>query len=217
MNVRLTPQQARVLGSLIEKELTTPDYYPLSLHALTAACNQKSNRDPVMTLTEHDVQAALDQLARQNLAGPRNDFSSRVAKYAHRLSGTLTRAVDFSRAELAVLGELLLRGPQTPGELRARAARMHEFTGLDQVTDVLTALAVRDDPVVAELPKQVGRRESRYVCTWLESPAVEPVEQEQEPTVPPPAAEYERRLHALEEQVAALAAVVRELQARLGS
>src|SRR3569832_2832501 len=115
MNISLTPVQARVMGSLIEKEMTTPDYYPLSLHALTAACNQKSNREHVMTLSEAEVQTAMDELVKQGLAAQRSEYSARVPKYAHKLSRTHTRAVEFSRAELAVACELLLRGPQTPG------------------------------------------------------------------------------------------------------
>ena len=213
MNIRLTPVQARVMGSLIEKEMTTPDYYPLSLHALTAACNQKSNREPVMSLSEAEVQTALDELVKQGLAAQRSDFSARVPKYAHKLSGTLTRAVEFSRAELAVACELLLRGPQTPGELRTRAARMHPFADLDAVLTVLTALAVREDAVVAELPRQAGRREARYACLWTDHPEAQsaaPV------SAQPAASDYETRLRDLEEQVAALTATVDELRRRLG-
>src|SRR3569623_1141858 len=174
MHINFTAIEARVMGSLIEKELTTPDYYPLSLHALTAACNQKSNREPVMNLSEVEVQAALDALIKQNLAARRSDFSARVPKYAHKLAGTLTRAVDFSRAELAVICALLLRGPPTPGELRSRAARMHPFTELAEVTAVLTGVAARtDDPVVTELPRQAGRREARYACLWVEAIAAD--------------------------------------------
>lgn len=212
MNEKLTQAQARVLGSLIEKELTTPDYYPLSLHALTAACNQKSNREPVMSLSEPEVQQALDALVTRNLAAQRGEFGARVPKYAHRLAGTLTRTVDFSRAELAVVAELLLRGAQTPGELRARAARMHPYADLGALMAVLAALAQRQEPVVVELPRQAGRREARYACTWLELPA------EEAAAVPVAAApdDREARLRALEQQVAALAAAVRALQARLG-
>lgn len=214
MNLQLTLVQARVLGSLIEKELTTPDYYPLSLHALTAACNQKSNRDPVMTLSEPEVQASLDALGKHSLVVQRSDFSSRVPKYAHKLSGTLTRALDFSRAELAVLCELLVRGPQTPGELRTRAARMHAFVDLDEVTTVLTGLAVREDAVTIELPRQAGRREARFACTWLELPSAEAGPPAHSPRA---ADDQEMRLRALEEQVEALTAAVRNLQARVGA
>lgn len=212
MNEKLTQAQARVLGSLIEKELTTPDYYPLSLHALTAACNQKSNREPVMSLSEPEVQQALDALVTRNLAAQRGEFGARVPKYAHRLAGTLTRTVDFSRAELAVVAELLLRGAQTPGELRARAARMHPYADLGELMVVLAALAQRQEPVVVELPRQAGRREVRYACTWLELPA------EEAAAAPVAAApdDREARLRALEQQVAALAAAVRALQVRLG-
>jgi len=213
MHINFTAIEARVMGSLIEKELTTPDYYPLSLHALTAACNQKSNREPVMNLGEAEVQAALDALIKQNLAARRSDFSARVPKYAHKLAGTLTRAVEFSRAELAVICELLLRGAQTPGELRSRAARMHPFSELAEVTAVLTGLAERaDDPVVTELPRQVGRREARYACLWVEAISADapPLATNAE------AEDHEARLARLEVQLAELTAVVRDLQARLG-
>src|SRR5579884_3396467 len=123
----LSPVEARVLGALIEKEITTPDYYPLSLNALVNACNQKSNRDPVMELDEDIVRNALHSLQSQRLAGPASGADSRVTKYEHRLQ----EVYNFTRAEIAVLCVLLLRGPQTPGELRGRTERMHRFEDLD--------------------------------------------------------------------------------------
>ncbi len=216
MNIKLTPVQARVLGCLIEKDLTTPDYYPLSLHALAAACNQKSNRDPVMALSEGEVQAALDDIIKQGLAAQRSDFSARVPKYGHKLSGSLTRAFDFSRPALALLCELLVRGPQTPGELRTRAARMHPFADLNEVMVTLENLRTQEDgSYVAELPRQPGRREARYACLWLEVSDTEttlPATKAAEAT----SGDYELRLRALEEQVAALTETVQSLLTRLG-
>lgn len=208
MNIKLTPTQARVLGCLIEKELTTPDYYPLSLHALTMACNQKSNRDPVMELAEAEVQNAVDMLIRQGLAAQRADLGGRVPKYAHKLAGTLTKTFEFSRAELAVMGELLLRGAQTPGELRARAARMHPFADLAEVEAILTRLATREEgPVAVELARQPGRREARHACLFMEVPEEASVAQERVPS-----ADMALRVQALEEQVARLTVEVERLR-----
>jgi uncharacterized protein YceH (UPF0502 family) len=154
----LSNSQARVLGALIEKEITTPDYYPLSLNALINACNQRSNRDPVMDLDEEEVQRALRALQDQRLAGPARGADSRVAKFEHWLG----EAFNFSRAETALLCVLLLRGPQTPGELRGRTERMHPF---DEISDVLAGLQKlmdREPPLVAVLPRQPGTKESRY-------------------------------------------------------
>jgi uncharacterized protein len=153
----LTEVEARVLGALIEKELTTPDYYPLSLNALVNACNQKSNRDPHMDLTEANVDHALRSLEKQELAG-RADSDGRVTKYEHRLQ----EAFNFDRRDVAVLCELLLRGPQTPGELRSRASRMHPFDDISQIQGALQRLAQREPPLVAMLARLPGTKESRY-------------------------------------------------------
>lgn len=153
----LTEVEARVLGVLIEKQLTTPDYYPLSMNALINACNQKSNRDPHMDLTEANVDHALRSLEKQELAG-RADSDGRVTKYEHRLQ----EAFNFDRREVAILCELLLRGPQTPGELRSRASRMHPFEDLTQIQSALQRLAQREPPLVAILPRLAGTKESRY-------------------------------------------------------
>ena len=152
----LNEVEARVLGALIEKELTTPEYYPLSLNALVNACNQKSNRDPLMALDEDAVSEALRGLNNEGLAAPAD--TSRVKKFEHRLQ----EQFNFDRRETAILCELLLRGPQTPGELRSRAERMHRFDDLAQVQSTLQRLAQREPPLVKVLPRQPGTKEARY-------------------------------------------------------
>jgi uncharacterized protein len=163
MNIELSALEARVIGALIEKQITTPDQYPLSLNALTNACNQKSNRDPVMSLDETLVQATLDQLARKHWVLEKAGFGSRVPKYQHRFCNTEYGTLKFPPQELAIVCELLLRGPQTPGELRARASRMAAFADVEELERVLQALAERaDGPFVARLTREPGRREARY-------------------------------------------------------
>jgi len=149
----------RVLGALVEKDITTPDYYPLSLNALVNACNQKNNRDPVTALSEDAVRAALESLQGQRLAGPASGADSRVTKYEHRLQ----EVFNFDRREIAILCVLLLRGPQTPGELRGRTERMYRFEELDDVHATLERLSQRDPALVAVLPRQPGTKESRYM------------------------------------------------------
>jgi len=158
MEFKLTENEVRVLGSLIEKDITTPEYYPLSLNALVNACNQKSNRDPVMQLNEDAVRNALGDLQEQRLAGPARGADSRVTKYEQRLQ----EVFNFTRAETAVLCVLLLRGPQTPGELRGRAERMHHFETLEDVQSALQKLMQREPALAKVLPRQPGTKESRY-------------------------------------------------------
>jgi uncharacterized protein YceH (UPF0502 family) len=158
MEFKLTESEVRVLGSLIEKDITTPEYYPLSLNALVNACNQKTNRDPVMQLDEAAVLEALDGLQEQHMAGPARGADSRVTKYEERLQ----EVFNFTRAEIAVLCVLLLRGPQTPGELRGRAERMHRFEALEDVQSALQKLMQREPPLAKVLPRQPGTKESRY-------------------------------------------------------
>src|SRR5258708_31921827 len=168
MNIILSEIEARVLGSLIEKELTTPAYYPLSLNELVNACNQKSNRDPYMNLDEDAVREVLSTLNQKELAGPADNMESRVKKYEHRLQ----EAFNFTRHEIAILCELLLRGPQTPGELRGRAERMHTFDDLGIVQSTLQRLMKREPPLVKLLPRQPATKEARYahlLCGQLES------------------------------------------------
>jgi uncharacterized protein YceH (UPF0502 family) len=155
----LTDVEVRVLGSLIEKDITTPDYYPLSLNALVNACNQKNNRDPVMTLEDDSVSHALATLQEKRLAGPASGADSRVTKYEHRLQ----EVFNFDRREIAILCVLLLRGPQTPGELRSRTERMYRFEALDDIVSTLDRLGQRQPPLAAILPRQPGTKESRYL------------------------------------------------------
>jgi uncharacterized protein YceH (UPF0502 family) len=154
----LSPLETRILGALIEKEITTPEYYPLSLNALINACNQKSNRDPMMNVDEDAARAALRSLADRGYAGAADNFDSRVTKYEHRLQ----EAFNFDRRETAILCELFLRGPQTPGELRSRCERMHKFDDLSEITLTLQRLMKHEPPLAAVLPKPPGTKEARY-------------------------------------------------------
>jgi uncharacterized protein YceH (UPF0502 family) len=158
MDIFLTPVEARVLGALIEKDITTPDYYPMSMNALVNACNQKNNRDPVMTLDENTVRDALYSLQEKRMAGPARGADSRVTKYEHRSQ----EVFNFTRAENAVMDVLLLRGPQTPGELRGRSERLHRFEELSDVQAILQKLMQREPPFVKMLPRQPGTKEARY-------------------------------------------------------
>ena len=163
MKIVLTPMEARVIGCLIEKQVTTPDQYPLSLNALVNACNQKSNRDPLMDVDEPTVQRTLEDLSRKHMIVERSGFGSRVPKYQHRFCNTEFGTLKFTPQELAIVCELLLRGPQTPGELRPRAGRMASITDADQVEATLETLANREDgPFVVRLPRLAGRRDSQY-------------------------------------------------------
>jgi uncharacterized protein YceH (UPF0502 family) len=158
LDIVLNDVEARVLGALVEKEITTPDYYPLSLNALVNACNQKSNRDPVMELNEEVVRNALYSLGEKRLAGPVSSADSRVTKYEHRTP----EVFNFQRRETAVLCVLLLRGPQTPGELRGRTERLFAFEELADVQSTLQLLMQREPALVKMLPRQPGTKESRY-------------------------------------------------------
>lgn len=158
MSILLNAVEARVLGALVEKETTTPEYYPLSLNALVNACNQKNNREPVMQLDEDQVRQALHGLEDDKLAGPNRNADSRVTKYEHHLQ----EVFNFTRGETAVLCVLLLRGPQTPGELRGRTERMHRFEEIEDVLSTLQRLMQREPSLVAALPRQPGTKEIRY-------------------------------------------------------
>jgi uncharacterized protein YceH (UPF0502 family) len=167
----LTPSEARVLGSLLEKEATTPEYYPLSLNALVNACNQRSNREPVTNLDEDDVRQAMHGLENKQLGGPSRSAEGRVTKYEHHLG----EVFNFSRAESALICVLLLRGPQTPGEVRGRTERLHHFEEIADVLSGLQKLIERDPPLVTILPRQPGTKESRYahlLCGSFESPSI---------------------------------------------
>ena len=207
MNFVLNDVEARVLGALVEKDITTPDYYPLSLNALVNACNQKNNREPVMNLDESAVRDALNGLHDDGLAGPATGLDSRVTKYEHRLQETF----NFTRGETAVLCVLLLRGPQTPGELRGRTERMHHFEDLDAVQFSLQKLMQREPPLAAVLPRQPGTKESRYV--HLLSGEVEAGEMPATPLASPSSSSADNeRVSRLEEVLAALQSEISELK-----
>jgi len=164
MPIDLTVHEARIIGCLIEKQIATPDQYPLSLNALTNACNQKSNRHPVLDLDEREVQATVDGLMRRQLVLEKSGFGSRVPKYQHLFCNTQFGSLKFSAQGTAIVCELLLRGPQTPGELRTHAARLATLHDVSEVEAELEELMTRPDgPFVARLPREPGRRESRYM------------------------------------------------------
>mgnify|MGYP000305087204 CR=1 FL=1 len=175
IKIELEKNEQRVLGCLIEKEITTPDQYPLSLNALTNACNQKSNRDPVMSLPDADVQDTLHQLKEKHLITLETGFGSRVVKYRHRFCNTEFGELTLSSQELAILCVMFLRGPQTPGELRTRTNRLCEFSDVSVVDGVLNTLAERNDgPFVTVLDREPGKRESRYAHLFGNLSAAEP-------------------------------------------
>ena len=204
MKIALSLIEARVLGCLIEKEMTTPDYYPLSLNALTNACNQKSNRNPLMDIDDSAVQNTLDALIKKRLVVPKSSSGSRVSKFAHRLSNPITNAMDFSAQELAVLCELLVRGPQTVGELRTHAGRLTDFPDVAQIEVVLQKLRTREDgPFVTELPRQPGRRDVRHAQLFTELPVDAPAPAYRPDVLLLPEAGADR-VTALEQEVAAL-------------
>ena len=200
MDITLNDVEVRVLGCLIEKELTTPEYYPLTLNSLTNACNQKSNRDPLMALTEENIVRALDSLRFKQLVVLSAD-SGRVPKYRH----ILAEKMGLMPAEQAILCELLVRGPQTGGELRTRGERMHPFGDVAAVDEVLQELMVRETPLITLLPRQAGRKESRYAQLFSGIPEIgeESHESRPEPARQRVLAENER-ITKLEEEVADL-------------
>jgi uncharacterized protein YceH (UPF0502 family) len=207
VNPVLNEVEARVLGALVEKEITTPDYYPLSLNALVNACNQKSNRDPVMNLDEDAVRTALQALHDNSLARSVSAMDSRVTKYEHRLQ----EAFNFDRREAAIFCELLLRGAQTPGELRSRAERMHHFDDLSEVQSALQRLISREPPLVKVLARQPGTKESRYIhlLSGDVEPASAPVVREAPAAAP---RENIDKVSRLESEVAELRGDIAELK-----
>jgi uncharacterized protein len=209
-SMELTETEVRVLGALIEKDITTPEYYPLSLNALVNACNQKSNRDPVMQLDEGVVRDALSGLQEQRLAGPAQGADSRVTKYEHRTQ----EVFNFTRAEVAILCVLMLRGPQTPGELRGRAERMHRFETLDDVQSALQKLMQREPPLVRVLARQPGTKESRYMHV-LAGDVVVPETQQNEAAGVSHHSGNAERIARLEEEVGSLRKEVADLKEQL--
>jgi uncharacterized protein len=208
----LTEVETRVLGSLIEKDITTPDYYPLSLNALVNACNQKNNRDPVMTLDEETVRQALSSLQEKRMAGPASGADSRVTKFEHRLQ----EVFNFDRREIAIVCVLLLRGPQTPGELRSRTDRMYHFESLDDIVATLDRLAQRDPPLARVLPRQPGTKESRYRHLFSGEPPETSVARAPSPAIAGVNSVADR-VGILEEEVALLRHELSEVQQQLAA
>jgi uncharacterized protein len=204
VTIVLSAVAARVLGSLVEKEITTPEYYPLSLNALANACNQKSNREPVMNLDEDQIRQALHALEDHGLAGAARGSDSRVSKYEHRVQ----EVFNFTRGEVAVMSVMLLRGPQTPGELRGRSERMHRFEELSDVQSTLQRLMQRDPPLVKVLTRQPGTKEARYAHLLSGEPS-EAVAYTEPATENP--GHLEAEVAALREEVAELRAQVEKL------
>jgi len=227
MNIQLSALEARVVGCLIEKQITTPDQYPLSLNALVNACNQKSNRDPVLALDERTVQDTLDGLVKKHLVIEKSGFGSRVPKYQHVFCNTQFGSLQFSPAETGIVAELLLRGAQTPGELRARAGRFAPIADVQEVETALDHLARREDgPFVMKLAREPGRREARYAHLFSGEPAQPaapagafdadapaPPERSGHAVAAPSATD--ERVSALEAQVAELRREVDELKKRV--
>ena len=208
MNIVLNPAEARVLGALVEKDITTPDYYPLSLNALINACNQKNNREPVTNFDEETVRLALRNLSDKRLAGPASGADGRVTKYEHRVQ----EVFNFTRQETALICVLLLRGPQTPGELRGRTERMYQFEHLDDVLSGLQQLMRRDPPLAKALGRRPGTKEIRYA--HLLSGDVEAWEPPAEMASSSSSADAERLIQ-LEEQLATLRNEVAELKQQM--
>ena len=212
MELVLGPLEARVIGSLIEKEICTPDQYPLSLNALVNACNQKSNREPVLELSELDIRAVVDELIRRRLVVNTAGFNARVPRYQHRFCNTEFGELKFTAQELGIVCELLLRGPQTPGELRSRTNRLCSFDDVTQVDSVLAAL-VEQGPYVVKLPREPGKRESRYAHLFSGEIDLQALaEAAPVSSYASPAAD---RLSALEEEVETLKTQLQALEARL--
>ncbi len=210
MKYELNAKEARVIGCLLEKQVTTPDQYPLSLNAITLACNQKTNREPVMDLSESEVQQLLDLLLRKHFLRTLSGFGNRVVKYEQRFCNSEFGQLKLSPAELAVIATLLLRGAQTPGELRTRTNRIHEFNDVSEVEQVLQQLATREDgPFVVRLAREPGKRESRFMHLFSgqidEAPAA--LESEDD-------GDLSARVSALENEVSELKRLVQHLLAR---
>ena len=212
--MELTQHEARVIGVLLEKELTTPEQYPLSLNSLTSGCNQKSSRDPVLSLSESDVQNTLDSLAKKRLISEQSGFGSRVVKYKHRFCNTEFSDLQLNPAQLAIICLLLLRGPQTPGELRTRSNRLHEFNDVSEVEHSLLELSRRETPLVMLLAKEPGKREARYCQLFT----TEELERNTNPILHKDAApqttsrtELEDRVSKLEVEVGELKALIQQL------
>lgn len=215
VNPPLTDVEVRILGSLLEKEVTTPDSYPLSLNALLAACNQTTNREPVMRLGDEAVTPAIIALRRRGLLRQIQPVGSRVTKFQHLLAEEL----ELGPRELAVLGVLMLRGPQTPGELHARTARLTPFVDIADLEEVLESLIAREpEPLVVRLPRRPGQKEVRYAHLLTGEPTqVDPPATAEEPAIDTSAGSEDDRVAALERTVEELRAEVAALRAELNA
>lgn len=214
MNIELTAVEARIIGCLIEKEVTTPDYYPLTLNSLTTACNQKSNREPVMALSEAEVMDAAQALIDRRLMTDESGFNSRVSKFRHRFCNTEFGSLKFSVQERGIICCMLLRGAQTPGEIRTRTNRLCEFTDVKQVEALLEQMASREEgALVVKLPREPGKRESRYQHLFCGEVNVESYVSTAPVSLAHNHNEQEERINALEKQVSELTAQVEELKA----
>jgi uncharacterized protein YceH (UPF0502 family) len=213
--IQLSFEETRVIGALIEKEKTTPEQYPLSLNALTNACNQKSNREPVVTFEESQVQSTLDSLRSKRLVMEESGYGSRVPKFKHRFANTEFGELQFTEQELAVITVMFLRGPQTPGELRSRTNRLCSFQDVHEVEKVLDQLAIRDDgPFVLKLPREPGKRESRYAHLFSGEVDLAQIPAPTE-SVSGSSSTGSGRLDELEQRVAQLERRLTELESRL--
>ena len=214
MKYELTATEARVIGCLLEKQVTTPEQYPLSVNGVVTACNQKTNREPVMNLSESDVQEQLDNLVKRHFLRTVSGFGNRVTKYEQRFCNSEFGNLKLSAAEVAIITTLLLRGAQTPGELRSRASRMYEFSDLAEVESTLENLANREDgPYVIRLAREPGKRESRYMhlfCGEVDE-AIAAADE-----LPVASGDLQARVEALETEVAELKQRLDSLLAHLG-
>ena len=211
MSTVLTDIETRILGSLVEKQVTTPEYYPLTLNALTLACNQKNNRNPVTSYSDDQVAQALETLREKNLAYVFYGSTSRVPKYKH----VLPEVMHLNHPEVAVLCVLMLRGPQTPGELRGNASRLHEFRGLEEVEETLSTLTTRDEPLVVRLPRQPGQKEVRFAHLLSGEIDIESMASEIEHSAPTPRRSTSENVERLEQKVDHLTAEVESLRQQL--
>jgi uncharacterized protein YceH (UPF0502 family) len=211
MNIEFSPHEARIIGCLIEKEITTPDQYPLSLNALTNACNQKTNRDPVLELSESEVQQSVDSLMKKYMVSDKSaGYGGRVTKYKHRFCNTEFGSLKFSKQEVGIICVMLLRGPQTPGELRSRTNRLCEFADAEEVEATLRNLMTREDgPFIARLARSPGARESRYAHLFSGA-----LESAPEPEAAEPAAAAAGAL-SLSQRVSALEQLVEQLRLQI--
>ena len=215
MTIELTAEEIRIIGCLMEKEVTTPDQYPLTLNGLTNACNQKSSRHPVMKLSSGEVQHSCHQLKDKHLIRIEEGFKNNTEKYAHRFCNVMLGKYQFNPAEYAIICLLLLRGPQTPGELRSRSGRLHSFDDNRQVVESLNALMeLKDGPVVARLPKTAGRQDHEY--NHLFAGDIESVPEEVSSAARVSVSQRDQRISELEDRVSALEKALTGLAERLG-